>query len=82
MKPLRNIITEIQREQAMRRKVWPRVKGQDNPPQFLDQNHERQYVTMADALTVFEAMTEREFSTLTERISRQKEAESAQTTLF
>ena len=73
-------ITELKRENAMRRKVWPRVPG--SQAEFFDFSHQDYYQQTTQMLEFFEAMTDLEFYKVNERIDRQKKDEAAQTSLF
>lgn len=74
------IIAELKTELEMRRKVWRKVPGSRD--QFIDPEHERRYAIMLLMLELATVQTDREFLTLTDRLNRQKEAETAQNTLF
>lgn len=73
-------ITELKRENAMRRKVWPRVPG--SQAEFLDLDHQKYYLQTTQMLEFFEAMTDAEFYKINERIDRQKKDEAAQSSMF
>lgn len=64
-------ITELKRENAKRRQVWPRVPG--SQADFLDFDHQKQYEQTVQMQEFFEAMTDLEFYKVNERIARQKE---------
>lgn len=64
-------IEELKRENAMRRKVWRRVRGSE--AEFIESDHQKQYNQTAQMQEFFEAMTDLEFYKVNERIARQKE---------
>lgn len=76
----KDIIAEIKRELAMRRKVWPRIPQQEET--FVSSDHQRQYNALKAALSAFEAMTPAEFQTITTRAERQRHEAEKQTSLF
>lgn len=75
------ILEEIDREIAMRRKVWKARKG-PNGYFFTDPKHQRQYDRLVFAAFVFDFMTDAEYETITERISANEKAGPAQQKLF
>lgn len=74
------IINEIRRELAFRRKAWGEIPG--NPGQFVDEDKTRQFAAMQAALDVLEAMHAGEFHIILNRIERKKQEAEKQTKLF
>ncbi len=76
----REIIAELSRELAMRRKVWHEIPG--SPGQFPGIDHTRQFAAMSDLLDMMRAMYAAEFQLISNRVTRLKEEAAKQTQLF
>ena len=74
------ILSEIAREQAMRRNVWNTAPG-SNKEQFISFDHQRYYDRMSALQHLVEEMTSREFKTIQDRVERRKAEAKKQTTL-
>ena len=75
-----DFITELKTEAAMRRKVWRRIPG--SQAEFLDTEHVHRYRKIMEMIDFFDAMTDREFYLINERVDRQKKEKAAQSSLF
>lgn len=75
----KDFINEINTELNMRNRVWKRIPG---TTEFVDQEHNRRYRALVELREFLSAMTEKEYSTITQRIERTKSDLAAQTTLF
>jgi 2-keto-3-deoxy-galactonokinase len=75
-----SFIAELQTENGMRRKVWKRIPG--SHAEFVDMEHQRRYTQTTEMQEFFQAMTDREFYNVIDRIRRDKEAKAAQTSIF
>ena len=77
MSTLKDQITELARELAMRRKVWPRIPQTE--ADFVSRDHTTQYQTMRDVLELLKAMYAAEHQLITNRVARLKEEAAKQT---
>lgn len=76
----KEIIAELSRELAMRRKVWREIPGSHG--QFPDLDHTRQFAAMSDLLELMRAMQAAEFQLITNRVARLKGVAAKKTQLF
>ena len=75
-----DIVNELLRELAMRRKVWQKVPNTQST--FYTLEHQRQYNALDKAYIMLQFMTEKEFQTIQDRIERHIQDAKAQTSLF
>ena len=76
----KDIIAELTRELAMRRRVWREIPG--SPGQFPNIDHTRQFAAMSDLLELMRAMQAAEFQLITNRVARLKGVAAKQPKLF
>lgn len=76
----KDLTKEITRELAMREKVWPKIGTKE--VRFQKMEHNDQYAKMKAVLNIFEAMTDREYQEIINRIERNNKAAQAQKSMF
>lgn len=75
----KDFINEINTELNMRNRVWKRIPG---TTEFQDIEHDRRFKVLIELREFLSALTEKEYSTIIQRIERTKSDLAAQTTLF
>lgn len=73
-------ISELNRELAMRRKVWQRLPGEKE--RFVNQDHQRQYDVLKNLLELLTISGETGWKEMEYRRAQKEQDEKAQQSLF